>query len=241
MNKKKIKSIIILSAISIFNTMATTPVFAQTMDNNYLKTISISSKKTISKELLINGNFLNPKIKTSLEYKKEIPGWKTTASDGYFEIWKSGHEGVFNNESTQFLELNANSKSSIYQDFNTIPGQKLKWKVYHRGRLGNDTAKILIGKSNGSLSTIKTMTTGNNDWKLYEGEYIVPRNQTKTRLMIESVSASGNVSSVGNFISNVSITVVGNDAPVISGTDNISIKEGDAFDPMAGVTATDTE
>ncbi|MCX0402263.1 immunoglobulin-like domain-containing protein, partial [Clostridium perfringens] len=39
----------------------------------------------------------------------------------------------------------------------------------------------------------------------------------------------------------ITVTVLSNDAPVISGTDNISIKEGDAFDPMAGVTATDTE
>ncbi|MCX0402275.1 hypothetical protein LI017_17035, partial [Clostridium perfringens] len=37
----------------------------------------------------------------------------------------------------------------------------------------------------------------------------------------------------------ITVTVLSNDAPVISGTDNISIKEGDAFDPMAGVTATD--
>ncbi|WP_415336262.1 immunoglobulin-like domain-containing protein, partial [Clostridium perfringens] len=39
----------------------------------------------------------------------------------------------------------------------------------------------------------------------------------------------------------ITITVVSNDKPVISGADNISITEGTAFDPMAGVTATDTE
>ena len=39
----------------------------------------------------------------------------------------------------------------------------------------------------------------------------------------------------------ITVTVLSNDAPIISGTDNVSIKEGDAFDPMTGVTATDTE
>ncbi|WP_415331666.1 immunoglobulin-like domain-containing protein, partial [Clostridium perfringens] len=34
----------------------------------------------------------------------------------------------------------------------------------------------------------------------------------------------------------ITITVVSNDKPVISGADNISITEGTAFDPMAGVT-----
>ncbi len=39
----------------------------------------------------------------------------------------------------------------------------------------------------------------------------------------------------------ITVTVKSNDKPVINGADNVSIKEGTAFDPMAGVTATDTE
>ncbi|MBY0757491.1 DUF5011 domain-containing protein, partial [Clostridium sardiniense] len=42
-------------------------------------------------------------------------------------------------------------------------------------------------------------------------------------------------------IKTITITVVSNDKPVISGADNVSITEGTAFDPMAGVTAVDTE
>ncbi|WP_460423656.1 immunoglobulin-like domain-containing protein, partial [Paraclostridium sordellii] len=39
----------------------------------------------------------------------------------------------------------------------------------------------------------------------------------------------------------ITVTVRSNDKPVISGADNVSIKEGSPFNPMAGVTATDTE
>ncbi|CEI71969.1 immunoglobulin-like domain-containing protein [Romboutsia hominis] len=39
----------------------------------------------------------------------------------------------------------------------------------------------------------------------------------------------------------ITVTVKSNDKPVITGVDNISIREGTEFDPMAGVTATDTE
>ncbi|CEK40127.1 immunoglobulin-like domain-containing protein [Paraclostridium sordellii] len=39
----------------------------------------------------------------------------------------------------------------------------------------------------------------------------------------------------------ITVTVRSNDKPVISGADNVSIKEGTTFNPMAGVTATDTE
>ncbi|EPB8164328.1 TPA: DUF5011 domain-containing protein, partial [Clostridium perfringens] len=39
----------------------------------------------------------------------------------------------------------------------------------------------------------------------------------------------------------VTVTVVSNDSPVISGVENLVLKEGTAFDPMTGVTAKDTE
>nr|WP_172692175.1 immunoglobulin-like domain-containing protein [Paeniclostridium sordellii]AUO31689.1 hypothetical protein [Paeniclostridium sordellii] len=39
----------------------------------------------------------------------------------------------------------------------------------------------------------------------------------------------------------ITVTVISNDKPVISGADNVSIKEGSPFNPMTGVTATDTE
>nr|WP_172692235.1 leucine-rich repeat protein [Paeniclostridium sordellii]AUO31860.1 hypothetical protein [Paeniclostridium sordellii] len=45
----------------------------------------------------------------------------------------------------------------------------------------------------------------------------------------------------GGGTNNVNLTVRSNDKPVISGADNVSIKEGTPFNPMAGVTATDTE
>ncbi|MGL6187033.1 MAG: immunoglobulin-like domain-containing protein [Clostridium chrysemydis] len=39
----------------------------------------------------------------------------------------------------------------------------------------------------------------------------------------------------------ISVVVRSNDKPIIAGADNISLKEGESFDPMAGVTAKDTE
>ena len=39
----------------------------------------------------------------------------------------------------------------------------------------------------------------------------------------------------------ITVTVKSNDKPVITGADNVSISEGTSFDPMAGVTAIDTE
>ncbi|WP_338631805.1 immunoglobulin-like domain-containing protein [Clostridium baratii] len=39
----------------------------------------------------------------------------------------------------------------------------------------------------------------------------------------------------------ITVTIVSNDKPVISGIDNVTIKEGTVFNPMTGVTAKDTE
>ncbi|WP_338631904.1 immunoglobulin-like domain-containing protein [Clostridium baratii] len=42
-------------------------------------------------------------------------------------------------------------------------------------------------------------------------------------------------------IKEIHVTVVSNDKPIINGANNVIIVEGTSFDPMAGVTATDTE
>jgi len=75
----------------------------------------------------------------------------------------------------------------------------MHWSIWHRGRSGVDTARILIGAP-GSEAEVATMTTDNTEWKQYTGSYVVPAGQTSTRLSFEAVSTASNNASVGNFI-----------------------------------------
>ena len=135
----------------------------------------------------------------------QIPGWSTTASDGLFELWKSGRRGVPAAAGAQFAELNANVPGTVFQSIDTsgLQGQTLTFSFSHRGRNGVDTMKIEIGPTGGTPNFTQNYSTGNRDWVTYTGSYTVPVGQTSTRFGYGAVSAVGGAT-LGNFIDNIS-------------------------------------
>ncbi|MFE2379140.1 hypothetical protein [Streptomyces sp. NPDC059398] len=159
---------------------------------------------------LANGSFEQPTVTgveilpdaSQTQASKRVPGWLTTATDHRIELWHSGFNGVPAADGVQFAELNANQVSTLYQDLPTTPGTKLYWRLYHRGRLGDDTMALDIG---GPASTVeqRRCTDGNTAWGYYTGTYTVPAGQTLTRFAFRSVSAAGGNQSIGNFLDGV--------------------------------------
>ena len=159
---------------------------------------------------LANGSFEEPAV-TSVEIlpdasqtqaAKRVPGWLTTASDHMIELWRSGFNGVPAAEGAQFAELNANQVSTLYQDLPTTPGTKLYWRLYHRGRQGEDTMALDIGAP-GSAVEQRRFTDGNTAWGYYTGTYTVPGGQTLTRFAFRSISAAGGNRGIGNFLDGI--------------------------------------
>lgn len=135
----------------------------------------------------------------------DVPGWQTTASDGEFEFWGSGFNGVPAAEGNNFVELNANEVSTLYQDLPTTPGTTLQWSLQHRGRAGVDTLRVLIGDPAGPLiQSGPDLSDGNTAWGAHSALYVVPAGQTTTRFAFESVSAAGGNATIGNFLDAVS-------------------------------------
>ncbi|MEU1944738.1 isopeptide-forming domain-containing fimbrial protein [Streptomyces sp. NPDC020125] len=159
---------------------------------------------------LANGSFEEPAVTgveilpdaSQTQASKRVPGWLTTASDHMIELWHSGFNGVPAAEGTQFAELNANQVSTLYQDLSTTPGTKLYWRLYHRGRQGEDTMALDIGAP-GSTVEQKRFTDGATAWGYYTGTYTVPAGQTLTRFAFRSVSAAGGNRSIGNFLDGI--------------------------------------
>ncbi|GAA2690181.1 hypothetical protein GCM10009864_75300 [Streptomyces lunalinharesii] len=133
---------------------------------------------------------------------KRVPGWLTTASDHLIELWQSGFNGVPSADGAQFAELNANEVSTLYQDLPTTPGTKLYWRLYHRGRLGDDTMALDIGAPGATVEQ-RRFTDGNTAWGYYTGTYTVPAGQTLTRFAFRSISAAGGNRSIGNFLDGI--------------------------------------
>lgn len=118
--------------------------------------------------LLVNGGFEDVKITTSYSYlksanspsPKEGIGWCTTSIEYNIEVGniEKGNaygmdvirnETIYNapsiRDGSQFVELNANQESSLYQVVSTESGKMYRWSLSHRGRSGVDTMALIIG------------------------------------------------------------------------------------------------
>ncbi|MFJ4770801.1 hypothetical protein ACIP88_17055 [Streptomyces uncialis] len=159
---------------------------------------------------LVNGSFEEPAVTdyeilpdaSRTQAPKRVPGWLTTASDHMVELWHSGFLGVPAAEGAQFAELNANEVSTLYQDLPTTPGTTLYWRLYHRGRLGEDTMALDIGAP-GSTVEQRRFSDGKTAWGHYTGTYVVPAGQTLTRFAFRSIAAAGGNRGIGNFLDGI--------------------------------------
>lgn len=135
-----------------------------------------------------------------------VQGWRTTASDQMMEFWVvPNYENVPSYDGTQFIELNANLVSGVYQDYATPQPTIFNYGFAHRGRQGTDTCQLLAGPPGGPYTSVQTATTGNTAWGYYTGSYTVPAGQTTTRFIFQSVSSVGGAS-VGNYLDAISFT-----------------------------------
>ncbi|WP_329429911.1 Ig-like domain-containing protein [Streptosporangium sp. NBC_01495] len=163
---------------------------------------------------LVNGSFEAPPVATidwSISDASVNPGvgWRTTATDNKLEFWRGGASGVPAADGQQFAELNATQVSTLYQDVPTVPGTPMTWSLYHRGRLGTDVMRVLIGAPGATVAQIPAgasspdISDDDTAWRQYTGVYVVPPGQTITRFAFDSVSAAGGTPTAGNFLDGV--------------------------------------
>ncbi|MBG0567957.1 DUF7507 domain-containing protein [Actinoplanes aureus] len=161
---------------------------------------------------LANGDFEAPVIPAAtmqLIKEGDMPGWLTTAQDNVFELWREVRQGFTSGSGHQFVELNANFVSQLYQDLPTTPGVTLRWELKHRGRLGTDVMAVKIGPppvGNAPFAPNQSTTISNGAaaWGTSSGIYTVPPGQTRTRFGFDSISTAQNKPTYGNFLDGIS-------------------------------------
>ncbi|WIM93565.1 hypothetical protein ACTOB_005547 [Actinoplanes oblitus] len=157
---------------------------------------------------LSNGDFESPAIAANsmslINEGPDMPGWKTTAPDRVFELWHEVRQTFNAGSGVQFVELNANFVSTLYQDLPTTPGQTLRWELKHRGRLGLDTMAVKIGPAGGTLvQSGGPIADQPTSWGTWANTYTVPPGQTTTRFAFESISSAQNKPTYGNFLDGI--------------------------------------
>ncbi len=136
-----------------------------------------------------------------------ISCWKTTESDSIIEVWGSGFNGVPAYSGNQFIELNAYTVSTLYQDFTAISGSTRSISFAHRGRYTNpDVMNVKIGPNGGPYVLLGTYSDNNTAWSYYTVSYTFPTGGPY-ELRFESVSSNGGAGPAagGNFLDAISI------------------------------------
>lgn len=143
-----------------------------------------------------------------------VPGWQTTAGDNQIEIWPNSNNGggVMAYSGNQYIELNANVTSGVYQDYSTpIDGIVFTYSFAHSARnsasFGFDVVGVYAGPPGGPLVELAQYSsevfTG---WHLYTGNYTVPLGQPVTRFEFRAVSTASGNTTVGNFLDAIEFT-----------------------------------
>ena len=150
--------------------------------------------------------------------------WRTTATDGMIEVWTNGTESTNAYSGTQFIELNANQVSTLYQDLSIIPGSSVNISFAHRGRFsGTDVMRVEIGPVGGPYVSLGNFSATPSAWVYNSLNYTFPNNGlTNYTIRFVSVSSGSGNLTVGNFIDAVSITGLGCSSLPATGTVLIS-------------------
>ncbi|MNJ86425.1 PKD domain protein [compost metagenome] len=136
--------------------------------------------------------------------QSSVSCWQTTASDGGIEVWGTGFNGVPSYSGQQFIELNANVISTLFQEFTSVPGSAAVISFAHRGRMGTDVMNVSIGPVGGPYVNLGNFSDGPT-WGYYQVNYTFPAGpEVPYTLRFASVSSVGG-STVGNFLDAISV------------------------------------
>lgn len=203
---KKLKIVLLVLALFISSTFfSSSNIFAKEQTSQSGAQIKAVEQVPIN---LVNGDFEEPIIPSGVFQQfpeKDVPGWKTTASDHLIELQSNGYNNNTAYTGRQWGELIAAEPSALYQDIETRPGSYVYWEVAHKARFDHiDVAEVKFGPPNGKLELQQVMRTGVKNWKVYSGYYRIPEGQTVTRFQFESREGTNNLE--GNLIDNVKFT-----------------------------------
>ena len=133
----------------------------------------------------------------------DVPAWDTTGELQEIEIWNATRQNIPAPDGQQFVELDASSQDTLFQDVALTAGQLMYWSFQHRGRNGLESVELLIGAPDALVSQ-GVFESSNDGWTLNSGFYVVGKGEPMTRFALASRSGT----SEGNFIDAVEFAPV---------------------------------
>jgi len=161
-------------------------------------------------ELVVNGSFEQPAIPYfSWKYSPSIPGWKlgTGSKGNVIESLNNISGAPAPNLGNQFVELDANGSTIIYQDIPTKPGAVYQLRFHYSARPGVVDNQMQIKWGDTIVGNLKAsgFLKFNTEWKDYT--YSVTATSTTTRLSFSNLAERSD--SFGSYLDGVSVVDAG--------------------------------
>ena len=147
--------------------------------------------------------------------ESNVPCWSTTATDSQIEVWGDEFLGINAYSGNQFIELNANVKATLFQNFKINSGALTEISFAHRGRSGDEIMEVEIGPVGGPYESLGQFTDGQS-WGFYQIAYTFP-NTTAVDYSIRFKSILPD-SSMGNLLDNISVAFSGETSDPATGS-----------------------
>ncbi len=160
--------------------------------------------------IICNGGFDSVIVGSTvgLVTSAQMPCWQTTSSDGKFEVWADGYNGIYSYSGAQFVEMNATEYATLYQNVILTPGSILTIGFAHRGRGGVDSMSLSIGPVGGPYTTLGAYGDDQSAWQYRTINYTVPTGVGNNfSIRFNSIYAALQNPAIGNFLDAVSICV----------------------------------
>ena len=155
------------------------------------------------KNVVVNGSFERPRVAARSTHPfPAIPGWRLVFGP---DIEIQNHVLGGPARGTQFVELDSDASSGIWQKVPTTPGRLYRLQVYFSPRPGTSAAEniLVVHWRRYVIGTISANGLGlrNTHWTMYAFKVRAIRTSTRIEL------ADGGISdSVGTFVDGVSLT-----------------------------------
>jgi hypothetical protein len=152
---------------------------------------TLSSCAVLGDSVLVNAGFESPVVGPCQGgffcqfAATDVAAWQTSSSAQLIEIWHDGHRDVPAPEGAQYVELDAVSPDTLWQDLQLEPGSLMYWSLLHRGRNGVESFELLIGPPDAPVSQAEP-ASADDAWHPYSGLYRVGPSETTTRFALAS-------------------------------------------------------
>lgn len=153
-----------------------------------------------AQNLICNGGFESPQLGSGGGFT-DLPCWRSTTTQK-LEVQNKNSGYVQGVIGTQYLELDVNSNSDIYQDIPTVPGQRYMVRFWAANRIGSPRSAFRVLWDDALLGTV-LRDSGQTTFGRFVAEVVATKSVSRIGL-----AADGPSDSLGDLVDEVSVTPI---------------------------------